>query len=182
MSATTITYRGLSGVRVTLNVDTTDVVMSDGWSREGTCTPFTVTLSKPVAVATTLHYTVEVGGSENATAAAADVDTSDIAIPFRAGLQSASVCVTIPTDAIVENNETFVLKLKNVSSLVAGNPALFNTAAANGVGYIFEEVQVSIADAQVSEGGALKFLGILDHAVSSAVWVNYTVSLNGTAT
>jgi hypothetical protein len=165
------------------NVDIASVVMSDGASREGECTPFTVTLSQPVADKTWLMYSVVAAGGGASDADGADVADPTVRFDFPAGEQNASLCVAAAlTDALIEVDETFILALQSVNSVTPGYPALFETSQANGTGLIYHEVQVSIADASATEGTSLEFNVTLEYAVSSPVTVSYIVVQNGTAT
>ncbi len=146
---------------------------------EGQTATFTVTVepqTKDSTTAVVVSYEVDTDAS---TAAAPGDYTapSEVELTIGAGVASGTIEVVTNTDAVLEPDETLVLKLTGAST--AGAVGVSATAATatiedNGT------VKVSVADRKASEGGSVGFEVRLSGAVSSEVVVSYATSEDGT--
>ncbi len=148
---------------------------------EGQTATFTVTVepqTKDSTTAVVVSYEVDTDAS---TAAAPGDYTapSEVELTIGVGETSGTIEVVTNTDAVLEPDETLVLKLTGAST--AGAVGVSATAATatiedNGT------VKVSVADRKASEGGSVGFEVRLSGAVSSEVVVSYATSEDGTGT
>jgi len=158
----------------TLTVAEPSLVIGDATVDEdaGTAT-FTVTLSAPPAVTTTVDYAT----SDSTASAGEDYTATSGTLTFVAGDDSESFTVAITDDTIDEAaTEEFLVTLSNsVNATISG---------ATGVGTITDNDSapvISIADATVAEdAGTASFTVSLSNASSSTVTVNFATS-DGTA-
>ena len=100
---------------------------------------------------------------------------SEVELTIGAGVASGTIEVVTATDAVLEPNETLVLKLTGAST--AGEVSV-STTAATAAATIEDPgtVTVSVRDAQASEGESVQFVVELTGAVSSEVKVSYATS------
>ena len=143
---------------------------------EGQTATFTVTVTGTSTTAVVVSYEVDTDAS---TAAAPGDYTalSEVELTIGVGETSGTIEVVTNTDAVLEPDETLVLKLTGAST--AGAVGVSATAATatiedNGT------VKVSVADRKASEGGSVGFEVRLSGAVSSEVVVSYATSEDGT--
>ena len=127
---------------------------------EGQTATFTVTVTGTSTTAVVVSYEVDTGAS---TAAAADYTApSETELTISAGVASGTIQIVTNTDAVLEPDETLVLKLTAAST--AGEVGV-STTAATAAATIEDKgtVTVSVRDAQASEGESVQFDG-------GAVW------------
>ncbi len=144
---------------------------------EGQTATFTVTVTGTSTTAVVVSYEVDTGAS---TAAAADYTApSETELTIGAGVASGTIEVVTATDAVLEPDETLVLKLTGAST--AGEVGV-STTAATAQATIEDKgaVTVSVKAAQASEGDSVQFEVELSGAVSSEVKVSYATSADGT--
>ncbi len=147
---------GADGTGTIVNDDTAELSVSSESQLESLSPMvFTVTLSNPVDVATSVNVS-----TSNGTATTADGDYDAVnsqAVNFAAGETSAMVDVAINDDDTVEPDETFTTTL---SALVAGGRAV--TLGTGGIGTIEndDEALLTINDVSLDEGtgGATAFV------------------------
>ena len=144
---------------------------------EGQTATFTVTVTGTSTTAVVVSYEVDTGAS---TATAADYTApSETELTIGAGVASGTIEVVTNTDAVLEPDETLVLKLTGAST--AGEVGV-STTAATAQATIEDKgaVTVSVKAAQASEGDSVQFEVELSGAVSSEVKVSYATSDDGT--
>ena len=146
---------------------------------EGQTATFTVTVTGTSTTAVVVSYEVDTDAS---TAAAPGDYTapSEVELTIGVGETSGTIEVVTNTDAVLEPDETLVLKLTGASTAgavgVSATAATATTIEDNGT------VKVSVADRKASEGGSVGFEVRLSGAVSSEVVVSYATSEDGTGT
>ncbi|MEM7585614.1 MAG: Calx-beta domain-containing protein, partial [Acidobacteriota bacterium] len=160
------------------NDDLATVSVGDVSQAEGAgAMSFTVSLSNPVDVATSVDVSTSDG---SATTADGDYNAvSGQTVAFAAGETSASVEVTVKDDSRVEADETFSVAL---SSLVDGGRDV--SLGSNGTGTIENDdaAVISIGDvSQAESAGPMSFTVSLSSPVDVATSVNVSTA-NGTAT
>ena len=145
---------------------------------EGQTATFTVTVTGTSTTAVVVSYEVDTDAS---TAAAPGDYTapSEVELTIGAGVASGTIEVVTNTDAVLEPDETLVLKLTGAST--AGEVGV-STTAATAQATIEDKgaVTVSVKAAQASEGDSVQFEVELSGAVSSEVKVSYATSDDGT--
>ena len=141
---------------------------------EGQTATFTVTVTGTSTTAVVVSYEVDTGAS---TASSGDDYTapSGTELTIGAGVASGTIEVVTATDAVLEPNETLVLKLTGAST--AGAVGVSATAA-TAQATIEDKgmVSVSVKAAQAIEGESVQFEVELSGAVSSEVKVSYATS------
>ena len=140
---------------------------------EGQTATFTVTVTGTSTSAVVVSYEVDTDAS---TATATDYTApSETELTIGAGVASGTIEVVTATDAVLEPNETLVLKLTGAST--AGAVGVSATAA-TAQATIEDKgmVSVSVKAAQAIEGESVQFEVELSGAVSSEVKVSYATS------
>ena len=142
---------------------------------EGQTATFTVTVTGTSTTAVVVSYEVDTDAS-TATSGDDYMAPSETELTIDAGEASGTIEVATNTDAVLEPDETLVLKLTAAST--AGEVSVSETAATATI----EDtgaVKVSVEDAAAIEGESVQFEVELSGAVSSEVVVSYATS-NGT--
>ncbi|GGX10088.1 DUF7507 domain-containing protein [Aquimarina muelleri] len=149
-----------------------DITIADASITEGGNITFPVTLSNASTTDITLTFTLTNGTAENS-----DYTTTDIQITIPAGDTTANVVVPTTVDTIDELDETFTIGVGSVDSGTAGD----TTDTATGT--ILDDdaaPDITIADANITEGGNITFPVTLSNASSTDLIVTFTLT-NGTA-
>ncbi len=145
---------------------------------------FTVTLQQAAAQIVTIDYITESGSATGGTAADSGVDYIDASgtLIFQPGDTEKTLTVTVIGDEIDEGNETFTVRLSNVTGLAA-------TGTTSAQGRIEDDDQpttpakLSVQDASRLEGDSgtstLEFIVTLDKVVNDIVSVQYTTTAQG---
>ena len=140
---------------------------------EGQTATFTVTVTGTSTSEVVVSYEVDTTAS---TATSGDDYTalpSQAELTIGAGVASGTIEVATKTDAVLEPDETVVLKLTAAST--AGEVSV-STATAQATIEDTGAVKVSVEDAAAIEGESVQFVVELSGAVSSEVVVSYATS------
>ncbi len=147
--------------------------VSDTSVAEGGNLVFTVTRSGDVSAAVGVNY-----ATSNGTATAgSDYTASSGALSFAASETTKTVIVATTNDSTPESSETVLLTLSSPT----GGAVIVDGSATGTITDNDQPVDISVADASVTEGGNLSFTVTLSQASSGAVTVGYGTS-NGSAT
>jgi Calx-beta domain/FG-GAP repeat len=159
-----------------LNDDSALVTISKTASAiEGNKITFTVSLSNPVDVTTTVKVTTAdiaptVGGTDYTT-------LTDFLVTFNPTVQNQSVMVSTTTDNIVETDETFSISLGSLNN--NGRPTVtIDAANSTGTGTITNDDSAvfTIGNASIVEGGMITFTINLSAPVSTDTSVTVTTA------
>ncbi len=141
---------------------------------EGNKITFTVSLSNPVDVTTT----VKVSTADISATGGTDYTTlSGVLVTFNPTVQNQSVMVSTTADNIVETDETFSISLGSLNN--NGRPTVtIDAANSTGTGTITndDKAAFSIADAKAVEGGMITFTVTLSNPVSTDTSVTVTTA------
>ena len=143
--------------------DGATVTINDASASEGDAMTFTVTLDKAVQGGLTVTP-----GYTNGTAASADYTENTTSLSFSGTVgETKSFTVSTTEDVVFEGNETFTVGLS-----VSGAPSGV-TSTDTGTGTINNDdsAEVTIDDANASEGDAMTFTVTLDKAVQGGLTV-----------
>lgn len=132
---------------------------------------FPVTLSSASAQQVMVGYTT----SDGSASAGSDYTAKSGMLTISAGQTSGTISVSVTGDAILEANETFLLKLSNPVNAKLGTSQVYGTITNDDV-----TPGLSISDASAAEGDAAVFTLSLSHALSKPVTVSYSTA-DGTA-
>ena len=168
---------GASAVGTVTNDDTASYSISDATATEGGELSFTLSLSNPVDVATTVTVTFTDG-----TTSAGDFTHTPIPVTFLAGNNTAQVILVATSgDSLVEADETLTVGLALTTPLTGGRLGDTNDA---GIGTITNDdtATYSISDAAVTEGGELSFTVSLSNPVDVDTTVTVTFTDGTTST
>lgn len=165
--------------------DTASASIDDVTHTEGTPPPagsteygFTVDLSAPSSVNTSLSWAVAHGSTDAADFTA----TTSGTVNFLAGQTSKPVLVRVSHDALNEADETFNVVLSNPAATPPGPAPVIGDGS--GLGTITNDdapVTLSVADATANEGDDVNFTVTLSAAAGQAITAQYATT-NGTAT
>ena len=158
-----------TGTGTITNDDTATYTISDASVTEGGELSFTVSLSNPVDIDTTVNVTFTDG-----TTSAGDFNHTTVPVTFLAGSTTPQVIVVATvTDSIVEADETFTANLALTTPLTGGR---LSDTSDTGTGTITNDdtVTYTISDASVTEGGELTFTVSLSNPVDIDTTVNVT--------
>lgn len=179
------TISDASAVGTIVDDDTATASIDDVSHTEGSPPPagftdygFTVSLSTPSSVATSVNYAVA-HGSTDAADFGAGVTAGTVA--FAAGETAKTALVRVQKDTLNEADEVFSVLLSGPSASPPGPaPAIGD---GSGTGMILNDdagTSLSVANASVTEGSPLAFAVTLAAAVGQAVSVDYATT-DGTA-
>lgn len=165
----------------TTEVDSAVFSIGNASALEGSGISFTVSLSKPADVTTSVTVT-----TANGTATVAGSDYSPItgqAVTFAAGETSQTVIVNTTHDTNVEDNETFTVALGGL--VAGGRNVTISGSNQTATGTIIDndsKVSVSVSPGSVQEDGSVPLVYTFTRlgVVSALITVNFTVG--GTAT
>jgi hypothetical protein len=138
---------------------------------------FTVVLSRPTAGVVSMLYDTVAG-----TATAGDyIGQSKGILTFAPGEMAKTVRIALVNDAQEENNETFQLKLSNISGATLDDATGIATIAANDAAPV-TALQLSVDDASANESqGYVDFLVRLSVPGQESVSVDYSLSADTAA-
>ena len=157
---------------ITDNDPTPTVTIDSPSVNEGLPEIFTISLSNPSSVTTTIVVSTSLSVTLNAAAQSDFVPVTSFTVTIPAGQTSATTSVTTTQDTIDEANETFVL----IGIITSGNT--LNTSAA-GVGTILDEdgaPTFTISNTSIDEGGILNFVVSLSNASSTPTVITVTTN------
>jgi hypothetical protein len=172
-SAVSVADKGLGTI---VNDDSALVSISKTASAiEGNKITFTVSLSNPVDVTTTVKVSTT---DITATGGGVDYDTlSDFLVTFNPTVQNQSVMVTTKSENIVETDETFSIAIGSLND--GGRPTVtIDAANATGTGTITNDdmAEFTIGNASIVEGGMITFTINLSNPVSTDTSVTVTTA------
>lgn len=156
------------------NDDSSVFSVANAAAIEGSGVVFTISLTNPVDVATSVRFT-----TSNGTATTTDPDFTSISsqiVSFSAGTTSQTITVVTLTDSKVEANETFTATLGNLSP--NGRSVTLSPTNSTATGTIIndDDAIVSVANVSAVEGNGLTFTITLSKAVDVATSVTFTTS------
>ena len=146
------------------------LTIEGGRGTEGGTVVFTVTLSGETEEAVAVEY----ASADGTALAGHDYAAVEGLLRFAPGVREQTIVVDLVVDDVVEAEETFVVTLSDATGAVVGR------AAATGVVVDHDTVTLSVADAEVEEGGTLAFVVARNGASGSVVAARYETR-DGTA-
>ncbi len=158
-----------TGAGTITNDDTATYSINNATIAEGGNLSFTVSLSNPVDIDTTINVTFSDG-----TTSAGDFNHTTVPVTFLAGINSAQVIlISTVGDNLVEDDESLTASL-TLSAPLTGGRFSDTTDAGSGTITNDDAATYSISNASIAEGGNLSFTVSLSNPVDVDTTVNVT--------